>query len=884
MLIINADFRGLKRENEKITVYAQDLKRGRTIDSAGLEELTDKVYAQNPITDNLGRIRVFSLTRQLSRPDAIKLMDALRNETKYERVGFRILKREGYHIYAEGKKADLKQLPNQFTLGGDKSLSTRGWIKRNLNLPFSTLQKVQTTAGDKYYVAEKLTLDEFLRLRSLSWDTEFMHWWEDVKLDKLNNEPWEIRKFLGQFNGHNEAELEGMDKRQLVQLVENHFNNNVGNAAMGYHEQPMTSQMGEIIDGQNVVHYFEHLSGKTETFELDLSVGKTTNHNHREKDARELAIAMQKFFDEHPSLVLLTQNGMSYDSLKVAEYVNAEIARAKQAGEETELKPFTMYGHKPKIESSAAFYKKVILPLFHVDFAPYSQYNLPFTVNNKFVTIMSMILGKKIEKKETYDDLKRSAIEQMIAQFSGGKGGEESAALGREYGNEDALTLNQAASYIMTQLYFKSRLFKRNPEDICCTSKAMLAQREFEFEHVIQTLRPVGWNKDKRQRYQKMDSAEEFRELVGNDTIKAMRKNNRVGVMEGGMYYIAPFTQIYNRMLRRNKVVQEIFNHIRGREISPDESSTQRTLERFDLIHSIEEGFLLPYIFESSCRDFRDVDSDRVEKTIGQFKELVGRYYPINQSGNFYCFPREFVADAEFQEAIKGIGFLIAQGRLISAEPGSFQLHDGINVFKREIDVKGTAGFKTIYQEEMIKELVDIGFSDDPLHSIDYVKEFTDRLRAGDVDRDKLIHFKKQVVKDYFDYSSYAQRQDRIKAYIQFSMEKGQQFAKIKLADGWKSLEEYQAMSDNEVFTENNIEFLIDAYLGPRTTRGRSWQKGKIGRYLRPLIQSEEFSDKDVMYYLDGRYDEDFGTVVALLPHIKNVKNLPVSEQMELFR
>jgi len=861
MLVVNADLRGTSRDTEKIVVYAHRFKRGRSIDSDGFEELTDKVYGENPITGDLGRLRIFSLTKMLSKPDAIKLIDALRHNTTYERIGFRILKREGYHIYAEGKRADLKLLPSQFTLGGDSSLSARGWIKRFLNLPFSTLQKVETPEQDKYYVSDKLTLNDFLRLRTLSWDTEFMHWWDSVKLEDLANDASELRTFLGMLEEHKDADLKSLGKPQLVELVEQHFNRRAKDASIGYHEQIMTSQMGELVDGRKVVHYFEHLSGRDAVLQRNLAIGDVTIYTHKDADAKSLARRVQGFFNEHPFLVMLSQNGMTYDLLNMQEYIDGEIQKDRKAGRKPELKPFTIYRQTPKIESSAAFYNKVVLPLFHIDFAAYSQYNLPFTVNNKFATVMSMILGRKIEKKESYEDLKRLTIEQIISQAVGSTAGERSAEALRTYGCEDAITLNDAANYAMTQVYFKSRLFKRNPEEICCTSKSMLALREYEFEHVIETLRPVRWNKDERIRYQNISASEEFLKLVKQETLQAVRKDTKTGIIDGSIYYIAPFIGIFGRMLKRNKVVQEIFEYIRGLGIPNEESSSQRTLARFDLLHAIEEGYLLPYIFEATLNEFSDVDP---QKMVAQYTALAERFRPVNCSGNFYCFPRGNVKSMEFQEAMKGLGFLMAQGRLVSVEHGTFLLHDGTNIFKREFDARGNLGFKTLYQQEMIKDIIEIGFSDDPLRAIEYVKDFVSMLRQGRLERGKMIHFKKSVTRDYFNYSSYAQRQEMVRAYMQFGMKEGDEFAKVQLADGWKSVDQFRKMRDAEVFSDDNIEFLLDKYLGQRSRRGRNLGDGKIGKYLRPLVAGNEFDEDEIVSYIEGKTDmRSFGELLA---------------------
>jgi hypothetical protein len=864
MLVINADLKGNKRETERIIVYTHGLNKERTISSSGFHELSDRVFGENPITGNMERLRAFALSTPLSKPDAIRLLDELKNDPKYERVGLRILQRETYHIYAEGKRADLNDLPQQFTIGGSKNLSARGWIKRFLNLPFSTLQKVETISGDKYFVTEKLRLDEFLRLHTISWDTEYMHWWDAVSIDELANSENELKEFLKMQPEHQNSNFKSKSKNELVKMIEEHFNRHCKDPKLNYHEQIMTSQIGQLIDGNRVVDYHEHLSGSETKFSLELSIGDVIVRNHRSNTSNEMTINMQNTFDSIPFIILLTQNGMSYDCLNTSKYVTSELKKIKEEEKErrkksvdeendinpkseNSLKPFSIHDRAPKIESSAAFYKKVILPIIHVDFAPYSQYNLPFTQDNKLETIFSLILGREIRKTESYDDLKRLTIEQIISNSVSSNTGEKSADKLRSYGIADSITLIEAAKYILTQVYFKARLFKRNPEEICCTTKSFLALKDYEYEHVIQTLKPIGWNNKQREAYDNLSASEEFAKMLPEEILKIINKSTQIGLNEGALIYFAPYTRIYSRMLNQNKVVREIFEYIINLNISPDEFSTQKTLTRFDLIHSIEEGYLLPHIFESSLRKYKDPE---IEKVIKQFSELIREYNPINHSDNFYLFDEETIDNPEFKKALRGIGFLISRGRTVSFEKGKFFLYDGINKYKRGCDIKGNLGFKTTYQRNMIKDIIEYTIGNQPIQAIEYMRDFVQQLKQGLVDREKLLHVKESVGRDFFNYSAPAQRQIMVQAFIESEMYKGDTFAKALLHNGWKTSEEFMQMSDTELFSKQNIEFLLSAYLGPRTRKGRSLSEGKVGRYLVPIVAGLDL--KQVLNYIES--------------------------------
>lgn len=892
MLVTGATLKGQKPENEQIVVYAHKLDESRTINSAGLEHLTEEIYADSLIrlTHELRKVTNYSVAKPRVLGGAIELIGQLERDPRYKNLEFRMIrKRRGYYVVASGLQSELKNLPEHFTLNIGRDHSSRAWIERQLKKPFSRLER--TEHDGQLYVASGLTMDEFCRLKTISLDSEFEFYQHEsnipITLEGLRNTTQDIIKFLAEVGESTETASIGINREDLIARVENHFNSGLG---IRYVKQPTSIQIGESVDGMNHIHYFEYISGRTGERDIALATGTTRFHGYKGENAVDMMRQFQQFLDENPFLLMITQNGMTYDLRQLRWFVEEENKRQKAKGNPKVLDPFTIFGFSPVQEGPGGFYKKVVIPaIYHIDTAPYSQNYFPWTQDNKFGTIAALILGKPVAKTQGYDDLTRMNIEQIIATAAGNlEAAEEFAEPGRVYGSEDVTVLNAIARYLKQAVYLKCQLFGRNPDDICVTSRRTLAKTEYEFRVAEEHLEPIHWKRETTMKYNEISSADEFTKLLDPETVKGLRKSTDVGFREGALYYLAPFTRIFRNELRENRAVKQIFEYIESLNIDPDESSTQSTLARVDLINTIEDGYLLPYILIESMRGFVS-HKGSIESRIAKFNALVDNFKPINASGNFYCFPTEVTRTPEFHEAMSGLGFKVAEGQLLSIDAGSFVLHDRVTLYKREVDIKGIRGFKSIYQKEATREIIRFVFEEGPETAIRYFATVIDGIRQGRIDRDKLIHFNENITRDYFDYSSYAQRQERVKAYIAFSMQKGQEFAKMRLADGWHNLEDFLQMPHEHAFSPENIEYLISEYLGPKRNKrqktsakqpnqkeslelplfseieetfvsqpdeatdypGRNLKVGKLGKFIRPLLALYDIPEKQAIYCIE---------------------------------
>jgi hypothetical protein len=267
MLVVNTEIRGNTVHSEKILAYAHELEGKRTISSSGLEIITQNIERKDPMTGLGSDVGLFAVTKRLDIPDAIDLMDDLTAKVAYANLIFmRVETRRGSYIHASGPRAELKKLPYYFTVGGTGDLSGRGWIKRQLNFPFSNLQK---TERGNLFVGSRLSMEEFTSLRTYAIDSEFMGWEKEIKLDRLSNPDEHIIRFL-QANYPYE-QFENLENRVLLQKVEEHFTSRL--ETEDFELQPMSFQICQNFSNQTTVWYFEHLSGANAPEVIELATG-----------------------------------------------------------------------------------------------------------------------------------------------------------------------------------------------------------------------------------------------------------------------------------------------------------------------------------------------------------------------------------------------------------------------------------------------------------------------------------------------------------------------------------------------------------------------------------------------------------------------------------
>lgn len=804
LVVMDADLRGLKKETETIYVYTRDLDTGE------VKIITEPVYAPDIFSRETMPIMPFSLSKAMSLYKAQDLISELSDD--FSDLDFSVLRGEMIQIIARGMRTDLKEMGKQvstFTLAGNRMLSPKFWIKKQLNIPYSTLVK----ENGNWIVGEKVPLEEIIE-RLYAFDTEWRAWEDEIKLEYLSNSDEEIKEFLKDKVATPIESLWSLKQHELVRAVEKYFNFAIQTGLI--EEEPITLQLANQKGMDPVIHYLQHLAKEGIEKEILLSTGPATLIPYKSENAIEMVQSLYTLLEELKPIGLVTQNGMMFDLLKIRAYVEGVRAKAKQNGETFPIAPFRIGGENIRKTSSGGFFPKVENYTTHIyDFAPFSQHWFPFTIDNKLDTIMSMILGYKVQKRESYADLTRLWIEQSI-------GREEAALEFEKYSSEDVTFMLDSGKFIANMTYLLANLFSGcNPADVCNTSKKQLALKRYN-SMAIEKLKRAWWSWEDKQSYNddNFNSPNEFMRLVDPGTYKLMK--TKKGIFDDvSLYYIAPFNMMI-RQLEENHDLMPIYEYIESLDIG--EHSSQKTLERFVLTYAIEEGYLLPHIFMSE----RFPDAIPKER----FDRLIYETDFLNKAGNFMVFGKS----PDLEDIMHGFGIKITEGRLLSFGSASFALYNGVNYFKQGVDTKGNRGWKTIYQTELIREIIKKTFEESTESALRYVADWFADLRNGEVDRNKLINFKASVTRDYWDYSSPAQQQKMVQAFIEFGIRKGDKYAKVELVDGKVDLTDLLEMPAEMLFSEENIEFLVDGYLGPSHSRGRSLGKGKIGKYVAPHI------------------------------------------------
>lgn len=753
-------------KKEKFEIFAES--------DSYLEEIIEKIYITNPLTNQIQPLSNFSISKPLTKSKAIELSQNLTNHQI-------IKKNNNFHIIAYDTNENLKHLPNQFFQNAN--MSAKSALKFQLNFPFPKLKK-----QDNYLIQDNnLTLEEFTNLNTACFDTEFMFWEKSYDFENLELTNTQIENYLN-------TNLKNKTNKEALKILEDHFNKNLNTL---YTPQPTTLQLAY----EDKVYYFKHLSGKNKTHNLNLATGPTNIVELKSNNANEMVNNLQNIIKKEPFQILITQNGMNYDLLQLRKF----------------QKDFQIKNQKPKITGQGGFFYKVLIPgIYHIDLAPYSQNYFNFTIDNKFETISSLILNKKITKKESYDDLTKSNIEQLL-------GNDATAQNYLEYSCEDVTTLLEIANYIKPIIYLKSNLFKKRPESIYTTSKKTLGLEKYNQAYLTKTFQPKLLKKEEQLNFNKQSSSELFHSHID------IKQKTKQGIFNTSLYYIAPLTNSYLKEIKSNTDIKQIFKFL-------NQTTINQQLAKYDLISTIEESFLYPYFF------FEKNKPQRINSAKIQLEKLLEEFELINHSDNFYLFNQD--DENEINKKIKGLGFKIAQGKTISFSKNSFALYDNLNIYKKQIDTKGRLGFKTIYQEELIKNIIDYTLKESPKQAILETVSFFNDLQNKNLEKEKLIYYKPQVLRDYFNYSSYAQRQKRIKAHIKYSLMKDDKFEKALLSDGWHTLDEFTTLPNNKLYSKKNTEFLISEYLGPKNNKSRNLQKGIIGKYLYPIILNE-FQDKN---------------------------------------
>jgi hypothetical protein len=825
-----------------VAMHGDDIKAyARAVNGSGLGELLElqePISTHHPILREVRAVKPFALSDRVSLPRAADLAKNLKE--RFARLEFRVLERDGYYVYAEGPREELKQLQS-FSIGA--GISMQSWAKHLLQLPFATVQKEFSTSA--HYIGRRLTLDEFLQLPRLALDTEYMFWEKKITLEDLANSREDLREFLYQQDEYSCWPLSHMQKPDLVQLVAEHFNRHLGTR---YKKQPMTVQLCRREQESYCVDYFTHLQGHDTA--LTLPEKRMTIHVHKAENAAAMMQQVQEFMRTNPFVLLLTQNGMNYDALEARAFMRGEKRTAEKERREP-VEEFNFMGYEPKISSICGFYKNVgASSILHVDFAPNALNAMRFTKDKKWATIGSHTLFRHIEKSETYDDLTRQSIEQYIWNALG-RNVESAAMLDMlAYGAEDTRLLEEMAGHHLPIIYLKCKLYNRNPDDVCTSSKKSRAMREYRIQKAKEC-KQVRVSRQRISEWNSFSTAGLFDEELKN---AGQGWKAQQGVFQAGLYYAAPNTLIAAKQLQRNAAVKEIFEHIRKRQIHPTQSSDQDTLARYDLMQEIEEGYLAPVLFFEKYANY----GTRKDDVVSRFASLLGRFEPINKNGNFYLFSEQALDDPLFTEMTKGLMFRIACGRSVSFSRGSFVLHDGIVAYKQGIDIKGTRGFKPEYQKQLVREIIVAGCAGTAEEAISTVARAAQQIIDGTMPREGLIYRLNRVARNDIDFASPAHRREYVRAVIQFGLKKEDTFAYAKLADRWCPAEEFLNLPQSEAFSMENKEAYLEDLLGDKDDTGRK-PTGKIARYLRPFVKKYATPLSEALTLIgEGREDEIF--------------------------
>lgn len=832
MLLTHVEIKGQKKDTEKILFYVRN---------NGLEVLTQEIYAFNKLFNNLRPVRVFALSIPLSESKLKEKLVDIKSKDAFKELNIETIKIDNnYRIYAEGNTKILKTLPAYFTIKpGSGNFSNIELLRKQLGFPYSIIKK----NGNINIVERQLSLDEFLSLNTASLDSEFIHWEKEKKNTYLDNTREQKINFLT--NTYNQINGKETDK-ELDEKIVQFFNKNKGK--QGIVDKPMSISSALSIknieknsDGslkydvsiKKVIH-MHHLSGKTEHIEMDLATGKTIVDSIKTVDENDMITQYNKKIENEDIIIFLTQNGSKYD-----------LPKLKKFG-------LKFFGEKPTIKSvSGFFYQTIIKGNIMLDLAAYSQNYFPWTIDNKYETIVKQITGLDFEKSITYDDQTRLTLETIL-------GNKESAKIMRKYDVEDATGILLTEKHILPMIYFKSKIAKTSPEVVNVTSKAKWALDLYRFENILEG--KGFWKGSKMNEYNKFSTFKKFKELI--DTHKKdfkeenVKKNNiEKNFIDGTIFYIAPFTSIYRSELLKNPSIKEAFEYLKRPQAT--------NLEKIDMILTIEEGYLMPYIFDSAFPK-----SPLEDTIVKQFIELVNKFPPLNYNENFYCFDKYALNKKEFKNLIKGLGIELARGKLYNIKKGSFILYDGMNFYKKNIDVKGKAGFKTIYQSELIHDFIETLFKKGPDEAVEIATHFFKKLNEGTLDKNKLIYFKENIIKDYWDYSSLAQQQERVNAYIQLGLLQGDKAAFFKMKDDtYIDLKTLNTIPNEELFGEDMKQFIISEYLGKIKKNKVQMGESKIGKYLLPLAK-----------YYGIKKEEFYKEIIS-----GNHKNIIKNKQYELF-
>lgn len=813
----------------------------------GREIFKDTIIGIQPIKETREALQPFSLSYALSPENAERLRAHI--EKNFSSCQVNTIYKEKYcSIIVQGPINELQACTKRFKqlyLAGMNQGSINESIRQQIHTPHARLETLEHTKNQHTTMSTRpTTLEEFQALKVYAFDDEFMFWWDtNKKITSLQSSREDIITFLETHKNNfskplpSTIDLKNSPRVKLYSWLEEYFISQVGNRELNLHKRPLTHQLAtqkfnpKTQQLEDIVYYFKHLSGQSNIKEVELTTGPATIITKKFANAKDMILGKQEFFHNHPALILISQNGMGYDLLQEREFLENEKKHAPR-GQKNKAPKLEFFGANARISASAGFFKKVTVnSLIHIDLAPYSQNYFPFTVNNKLETVISLIQGKKFSKTQNYQQQIEGIIDTIISKRSLNENEEL-------YGCEDVTVLTKASAYAVPLVFLKERLFSCTAEDICCTSKKRLALNEYLRKKInhFKTSQLMTDNEG----YDNFLSYKVF-----ENELATLRKNKphvfntpnkaKKGTGEASMYYITPFSKLYASKLNLNGDIREIYNYIKQLNIQSDEHSNSKTLARFDLMYTLEEGYLLPKVFEQSQNDFKNWKGKK-ENLIESYAHLFSRFAPINQSGFLYVFPQSISDSTAFQEAIKGMGCKVTQGNYISFGTGSFAIHDGVNIYKKEIDTTGTRGFKTLYEQELIAELIPHSFESIE-ETLFHMSNFCRQIQQGTLQREKMIYFIDAVARDYEEFSSYAQRQERVQQYVIEALKKGETFAKAKLARGWVNLETFLNIPTNKLFSEVNKNFFINQYIGPLGKREtRYFSKSKVGKIIAPSI------------------------------------------------
>ncbi len=814
-VVFDAFVRGLNPDTERIVVYTRDFE-------GNVHVFEEPIVSEHVFFREQREITPFSMTKP-SEYHRSRLYHAVKEE--FPEIEFTNVGASGrYFILAEGKRCELSMLPPQFKIGGG-SLSPNQWLMHQLKIPLGLL-----TRRDGKLVADgQLSWDE-LPYTTYAFDTEWLGWEDEVDLETLVISEQEIRDYLRR-QGY--SDLEGLTKQELVKHSNHHFTQAIKSGEI--RESPMTLQLAHREGETVVVDYFQYLSGEDSEFEQVLSSGKTLIRTHKAKDVVDMIKQFQNYIDENNCCVFITQNGMTYDFLKTRDFVE------KLSKEGYDVAPFTIGGEGIVNSSSKGFFSRVeCATAIITDFAPYSQHHISTSKDNRFETVLSNVLNRRIEKRQDYDDLTRQWVEMFM-------GREESGEELMKYGSEDVTELLEAADFIMSSTFLLGRIYGRKQAEICATSKKAIAKTHHKKERVLK-MEASPWNKELENRYKKatFGSGRLFNELAGD--LKTTR-----GVFDSAVLCYMPFfSMMYFQRLLKDPRIRSLSHFLRDK--GTQETDTQNALLREVLMYGLEEGYMLPRLL------FRE--EHPAEDVLEHFNHLVDEFDVIDYKGNFYLFEN---ADGLMSE-LRGLGVPLAQGSAMSFAKGKFVLSNGVNYYKQGIDVKGIYGWRTLYQRDLIRDIVGLALEDCPEAALVHVSNWFRDLRSGSLDKRLLIYFK-QMSRDFWDYSYRSQGHENVRAFIRFGLRKGEKFAKVKIpeeweGEGWMDLSTYLELPHDTAFSEDFVECTIDDYLGPLDGEKRKLKKGGIGLYLVPLaayMEERGMPEEELVDMLEnGRFTYNF--------------------------